>query len=106
MSDPAETIEHEAPPKPVKKRRMKRRRVQRRNADVVPFKNRDEFAGMTKIECCTACKPECCVISGAAYCAHPMMSGLQPTSDQIVIARYGRAKKVLQHQRIEDTDFL
>lgn len=99
MSDAAEELPpSETPPKRAVKRR---RKAPRRKADVVPFKAPDEFAGMTKLKCCSACVPEKCVISGIGYCMHPLKSGTQSISDPVVVARYGRAKKVLEHQRID-----
>ena len=102
MSETAETPVA-APAKTVKRRR-KRRAAPRRQAQIMPSKSPNEFAGMNKLDCCTACRPNGCVISGMDYCAHPMKSGLQPTGDQQVVARYKRAQKVLEHQKLDEKD--
>lgn len=103
MSEPAENFNPAEPVAPAapKPKRGRRRAAPRAKAKVVPFKAPDEFAGMTKLDCCTACKPDRCVISGSNYCAHPFMSGLQSITDPQIVARFGRAKASLAHQRID-----
>ena len=87
--------------------KKKRGRPARRPArTVIPFKAPDEFAGMTATECCIACKPDRCVISGMNVCAHPNKGGLQSSLMQKADAmeRYTRARKVLAHQKIDLTN--
>ncbi len=62
----------------------------------------DEFAGMTILECPTACNIDRCVISGRPYCAHPGKSGLQLVSaDAAAIERFAKAKTRLEHQKVD-----
>ena|SRR5271166_6853814 len=101
MSDIAETIEP-TPAAPKKKRGRPPRRAPR---TVVPFVAPDEFAGMTATMCCNACTPERCVISGVNVCAHPNKGGLQSglMNKPDVAACYLRARKALEHQKIDLT---
>ncbi len=99
MSEPAENTEAPAP----KKKSGWPKGKQRKKANVVPFKAPEEFAGMTVTECCLACKPDSCVISGVGICAHPNKGGLQPTlaRDPSRLERYGRAQKALAQQKLD-----
>lgn len=65
-----------------------------------------EFASLTAADCCKACGPNGCAISGKSYCAHPRKGGLQgrDMSDPDAIARFGRAKKMLGHLGVEARD--
>lgn len=101
MSDAAEKIDPPAEPAKPKARRKPQRR--KPAAKVVPFKAPDEFAGMTPSECCSACGPNMCIISGIALCAHPHKGGLQAAlwNDPARVARYNRAKKALAHHMLD-----
>ena len=55
------------------------------------------FAGLTVGDCCKACGPDGCVISGSSYCAHPRKGGLQGVDmhDPGAVKRLNDARKSL-----------
>lgn len=66
-------------------------------------KELDELVGINARECCAECMPEICVITNEGVCGHPNKGGLQAKfmSNRDVLARYGRAKKLLAMQALE-----
>jgi hypothetical protein len=64
---------------------------------VVPQSIGPEFEGVSATECCDACTPDNCVISGNMRCAHPAKGGpssadlMNPETKQ----RYNRVKRIL-----------
>lgn len=103
MSEPAEIVELADQPKAKKKRKYTRRK--KREAKVVQFKKPDEeeFAGLTPQNCCNKCRPDSCFIWDGPQCAHPMKSAMPSPimSDPQAFARYQRARKYLDHLKIE-----
>lgn len=105
MSDTAHVeTESPAPTKPRKRRTAKRRRAAapKQQGQV---KAPAEFAGMTERECCEACGPAKCVISGRPICAHPFKGGLQTSlhHDREALSRFERARKALKHRMVDLT---
>ncbi len=87
---------------PAKKKRkppVRRKRATAAKAEPVPA----EFAGITATDCCEACKPDKCAITGVGICGHPLKGGLQPLfqTQPEVVARYSRAQRVLRHARLD-----
>jgi hypothetical protein len=76
-------------------------RVEHKRSASIP----DELEGLTANDCCAACRPDRCVISGAAICIHPFKSGIQSAfqTRPDVVERYNRAKKMLAHAKIDLT---
>jgi len=99
MSNPAEQT-NERPTAPPAKRKYTRR-TRHTAKQPAALKVPDEFAGMTEIECCSACNAERCVISSINVCGHPFKGGQIPPGDGKALARSLRAKKVLAHHKID-----
>lgn len=74
--DEIEKLVDALPPAPKKKRPYHRRR-----APLPPKPPKPEpvsiYAGASEKNCCAACTPIECVISGRAVCAHPYKGGLR-----------------------------
>jgi hypothetical protein len=62
-----------------------------------------QLDGLTRLDCCSGCGPERCVISGIGVCAHPARSGLQSamSRDPDVFKRYELARRLLAVQAAE-----
>lgn len=75
-----------------------------------------EFLGLTEGECPIDCTPERCVIGGTLHfrnadgtvtkegvCCHPNKAGLGPIqkSTPEILSRYNRARRLLEHMKIE-----
>ncbi len=105
MSDEEQPIETttEIVAKPKRKARRARRKVAR-PALVQKSVQPDEYAGLTRLDCCTACTLERCVITKTNVCGHPMKSGLQASfyTKPEIVSRYKHAQSVLAHQRIDN----
>jgi hypothetical protein len=104
MDDDNELTIVEMPPrarKLRKKRQVKRRaaeQLDKRAARMVRAAQRaGPFAGMTQMNCCDGCRPDFCVISEMAYCAHPYKGGLHRVSqtNPAALARLNGAKEFL-----------
>lgn len=83
-------------------RKRRARRKRHVHKPKVPVNAPAEFAGMTELDCCTACRPDRCVISGVGTCSHPFKGGLQAgLATPAAVARFERAKKVLARRKID-----
>jgi len=99
-------------PKPVETPRVKRKYTRRKpkiEAASKRRKPREEplpagwLQGLNSINCCVACGPEKCMITGENVCGHPNKGGLQTKymSDKAVMGRFGEARLHLAHQEAE-----
>ncbi len=88
-------------PKP---KRKYTRRKKAKPARIAAPKPTGEFAGLTVSDCCKACSPSGCVISGRNYCAHPRKGGLQAVDlgNSEAVARLNRAVKMISLKTVED----
>lgn len=97
----------EAVPTPKPKRKRQRRKLYGRSPALVALRAESrapsEFAGLTVTECCKACGTAGCVISGAAYCAHPRKGGLQASDlgNPEKLKRLQQAQKLLGKKDVD-----
>ncbi len=96
-----ETIINAPTDAPTPKRKYAPRRKRRVAAPKVKVPK--EFEGMTAMDCCGECTEKRCVITGIGICGHPMKGGLQAPLmvKPEIVARYNRAKKVLEHAKLD-----
>ena len=61
------------------------------------LKANNPMVGMTHMNCADGCRPDFCVVSGRAYCAHPYKGGLQriDLTNLAAITRLNQAKEFL-----------
>ena len=95
----------EVPEAPKPKRKYTRRKPMKARADLpaptAPVKPAQEFAGLTITDCCKACSPAGCVISGKSYCGHPRKGAQINMNDSAAVERLNRAKKFLGTKAME-----
>lgn len=89
-------------PEPKRKQTRRKRTVPAPRVAAQP-RPAGEFEGLTPTDCCDACVPAHCVISGTGYCAHPFKGGLQSAQQNQfeVVKRYRRAKSALADAKLD-----
>lgn len=60
----------------------------------------DEFAGVTRSDCCSACKEGVCVISMNEFCHHPFKAS-HPLATPEIVARVNEVRKIIKRQAID-----
>jgi hypothetical protein len=78
---------------------VKKTRKTRKKREAAPP---NALLGLTATDCPASCTPECCVISGKPYCAHPRKGGLQSLDmvNDAAVERSNKAVKALAHAGI------
>ena len=83
--------------KPVRKKGAKRAETKAR-----PLPTEGVLAGISGLNCPTACKAGHCVISGVGICAHPHKGGLQPRlQNEKSLRIFAEAQEVLAHRKLK-----
>lgn len=61
-----------------------------------------DLAGLTALACCDACRPDRCVISCSAICAHPAKGGLQANlQNEKTLRLFNEAKRIISGLRLK-----
>jgi hypothetical protein len=84
--------------KPAKKVAKKRGR----RAQPTPSAPRDDYAGISTVNCPSACNAARCVISDRGICGHPYKGGLQASlQTPEAIRRLNAAKRVIGKRKLD-----
>lgn len=84
--------------KPVRKAKKRAKSA----AKCIPAPAGSPLEGLTALDCATACKAACCVISGVGICAHPAKGGLQANlQNDKSLRMFNQAKQVIAGLRLK-----